>query len=381
MIVHTVNRIADLAPYQQRWDELAGDCPFRSWSWLTTWWKHYGHDHELLVLLVGDEPTQCRSKTGCQGNLPAPGKVTAILPVYVEVSRTRGRVLRLLGDGEVCSEHLDLLCDKGRAAEVVKQLARFLIGGADNWDAIQLTTMAENDRNLGLFVEELAANGCSLECRVGLNLWSIPLPATWEEFLAMQSKSHRKQLRQLKSRVLETGKARWVEVDDQAAFDRAWEVLIDLHQRRRQSLGEPGCFASPPWANFHREVALELLAVGRLRLSILELDNHPVAAEYHVAGCEATYAYQGGIDPDRVADEPGQLSLILCLERAIASGQQRFELLRGDEPYKPHWRAEPTATSDIEIISPRAWARWRYYSLSKIHRAGRLARQFANLLS
>jgi hypothetical protein len=381
MIVHIVNQIADLTRYEQRWDELAGDCPFRSWSWLTTWWKHYGADHELYVLLVADQSAACGPDLSCQLQAPESERVVAILPAYIETAHARGRILRLLGDGEVCSEHLDLLCSANSLADAVETLASFLMARSDHWDAFQLTTLAESKRNLGLFVRELATRQCHVDRQVGMNLWSIALPATWEKFLAMQSKSHRKQLRQLKSRVLETDQVRWTLVQDYASFDKAWEVLIDLHQRRRQSLGEPGCFASPAWANFHRDVALEMFAEGRLRLSVLELAGRPIAAEYHVAGSDATYAYQGGIDPDYVADEPGQLSLILCLERAIATGHKRFELLRGDEPYKPHWRASPTATSDIEVISPRTWARWRHYSWSNVRRAGRLVRQFANLLS
>lgn len=380
MIAQTIHQIADLTTYQQRWDELAGDCPFRTWSWLTTWWKHYGKSFDLCILLVGEESTAYETDTNCQPRPPVPENVVAILPAYIETTHARGRVLRLLGDGEVCSEHLDLLCDDARVAEVVKTLADFLIARAESWDAIQVTTLAEKDRHLGQLVHELDKRHHVHRCP-GMNLWSIPLPSTWDDFLAMQSKSHRKQLRQLKSRVLETDRVCWIEVHDQAAFERAWEVLIDLHQRRRQSLDEPGCFASPDWANFHRDVALEMLATGRLQLSILELDGCPIAAEYHLAGRDATYAYQGGIDPNHVADEPGQLSLILCLERAIAAGHKRFELLRGDEPYKPHWRAQPTATSDIDIISPRTWAYWRHYSWSSVRRAGRLVRQFANLLS
>jgi CelD/BcsL family acetyltransferase involved in cellulose biosynthesis len=134
------------------------------------------------------------------------------------------------------------------------------------------------------------------------------------------------------------------------------------------------------WANFHREVTQELLAIGRLRLSILELDHEPIAAEYHLASRDVTYAYQGGIDPNRCEEEPGQLSMILCVERAIAEGNSRFELLRGDEPYKAHWRAEPTATVNVQVISPRTLARWRHYSWSGLRRAGRLVRQFTNLL-
>jgi CelD/BcsL family acetyltransferase involved in cellulose biosynthesis len=381
MIVQLVNKISDLARYEQRWNELAVDCPFRSWSWLSTWWKHYGNDQELHVVLVTDQAAARGPDLPCLPLPLEPEKVVAILPAYIETTHAGGRVLRLLGDGEVCSEHLDLLCTASNKADIVKALAEDLMVRADNWHAIQLTALAESNRNLGLFVEELANRQCHVIRRSGMNLWSITLPATWEEFLVMQSKSHRKQLRQLKSRVLETAQARWIEVQDHSSFDRAWEVLIDLHQRRRQSLGEHGCFASPAWANFHREIALEMLAAGRLRLSVLELAGRSIAAEYHLADDTATFAYQGGIDPDHVADEPGQLSLILCLERAISAGHKRFELLRGDEPYKPHWRAQPMATNDVQIISPRAWARWRHYSWSSVRRAGRVIRQFANLLS
>jgi CelD/BcsL family acetyltransferase involved in cellulose biosynthesis len=381
MIVQAISDIADLAPYRHRWNALAGECPFRSWAWLSNWWKHYNAHHRLQVLLVAPEAVPCSSDCTRDRGLPHPDQLLAILPAYVEKSRQRGRVLRLLGDGEVCSEHLDLLCENQHAAEASGALAEHLTADPAGWDVIQFSTVVENNRNLGELVQKLTTRGCLVDRRAGANLWSIPLPGSWEEFLAMQSKSHRKQLRQLTSRVLETKRAQWIEVRDHSQFDSAWEVLIDLHQRRRQSLGEPGCFSSPRWANFHREVALELLAANQLRLSYLQLDHRPVAVEYHLADSNATYAYQGGIEPAQLDAEPGQLSLILCIERAIAAGQQRLELLRGDEPYKPHWRAEATPTSDLEIVAPRASARWRHYSWSSLRRASRMVRQFANLLS
>jgi CelD/BcsL family acetyltransferase involved in cellulose biosynthesis len=383
MFVKAITQLADLLPYQQRWDELAGDCVFRSWLWLSTWWNHYGQECELYVLLVFSDETE----SNCSGDFPCRAPelnlrtLVGILPAYRTTSCTQGRVLRLLGDGEVCSENLDLLCEPARTAKVANALTAYLTSHAEDWDVLRLCTVAEAERNLGPLLKALTATECDATRRPGANCWSIPLPGTWEEFLAMQSKSHRKQLKQLKSRVLESPRAQWFSVEDASQFDVAWEVLIDLHQRRRQSLGEPGCFASPMWANFHRQAARELLAAGQLRLSILELDRQPIAAEYHLAGNSATYAYQGGIDPDRRDEEPGQLSMIHCIDRAISEGHQHFELLRGDEPYKAHWRAEPTATVDIEVVSPRMLARVRHYSWNGLRSAGRLVRQFTNLLA
>lgn len=381
MYVKTFDNFADLQNYRSRWEELAGDCVFRSWVWQSTWWKHYESDHQLKVLLVFDDEfnTTCASTSNCQA--PEPEKLVGILPLYAETSHTLGQVLRLLGDGEVCSEHLDLLCEPSHASEVALTLTEYLSSHADDWDCLSVDTVAENDRHLGLLFTTAAEAGCEVVRSTGVNLWSIPLPATWEDFLAMQSKSHRKQLRQMKSRILESERTHWLPVSQMNQFELAWDRLIDLHQLRRESLGEPGCFASPTWANFHREVAQELLTSGQLRLSILELDGQPAAAEYHLASSTATFAYQGGLDPERRHDEPGQLSMILCVERAIAEGHQRFELLRGDEPYKAHWRAEPTPMVDVTVVSPRTISRLRHYSWNSLRRAGRLVRQFTNLLS
>ena len=88
-------------------------------------------------------------------------------------------------------------------------------------------------------------------------------------------------------------------------------------------------------------------------MSWMELDGTPAAAEYHLADSAATYAYQGGVDPDRLDEEPGRLSTILCLRHAIEEGHRQLDFLRGDEPYKAHWRATPRATYDYRVIPNR----------------------------
>jgi CelD/BcsL family acetyltransferase involved in cellulose biosynthesis len=179
--------------------------------------------------------------------------------------------------------------------------------------------------------------------------------------------------------VLESGRATWHLVTDPTEFDVVWETLIDLHQRRRKSLGEPGCFASPTWAAFHRDVARALLDEGALRLSWLELDGIPAAAEYHLAGSRTTFAYQGGVDPTRLDEEPGRLSTIRVIQHALAEGHARMDFLRGDEPYKAHWRAELRATWRWQAAAPRTWANVRRQTWAGARRVGRLARQVAGL--
>ena len=102
-----------------------------------------------------------------------------------------------------------------------------------------------------------------------------------------------------------------------------------------------------------------MLARGGLRMSWLELDGTPAAAEYHLADSHATYAYQGGVDPDRLDEEPGRLSTIFCLRKAIDENHRQLDFLRGDEPYKAHWRATPRATYTFRVSPNRRLARLR----------------------
>ncbi|QEG35638.1 GNAT family N-acetyltransferase [Bythopirellula goksoeyrii] len=391
MNIKRVEQFEDLLEYQERWDELAGGCVFRCWTWLSTWWKHYGVDldsRKLTVLLVFEDSAETNSARNeanfvatTQDYCRTPQALLGILPCYLESTRWQGNVLHMLGDGEVCSEHLELLCVENDADRVAESIAQYLASEASSWDTWNLDVLDEESTVLGKALAKLKNRGSHISRQLGPNCWSIQLPATWDEFLAMQSKSHRKQLRRLDSRVLQSDRASWHLVESETEFDQAWETLIDLHQRRRQSLGEPGCFASRQWAAFHRDVARQLLKSGKLRLSVLELDGEAIAAEYHFAAADILYVYQGGLDPDRCEEEPGRLSMIRCVQQAIAEGQQEFDLLRGDEPYKPHWRAIPRQTVNIQVVSPRIRARWRSLSSSGLRNAGRLLNQFANLLS
>lgn len=341
---------------RESWDALSGGVVFRSFDWLESWWRHYGEGdprRELCIVLVSQREEE--------------GRVVAIAPWYRERSLARGSVLRWLGSGEVCSDHLTLLTDKPASADAIAgaiagAIADHLVDRKD-WDQLQLEGVDQGDTLVESLAASLLARECAVRERVAGNCWAIDLPTDWEAFLAMQSKSHRKQLRQADQRVLSSDRAVWHLVTTTEEFIQGWEVLVHLHQRRRQSLGEPGCFASRRFTKFHREVAQRLLATGRLRLSWLELDGTPAAAEYHFAGTDTTYAYQGGVDPERLTEEPGRLSNIATLQQAIAEGHQSFDFLRGDEPYKAHWRATPRGTIDWRIAAPRHAARWRLRSL------------------
>jgi CelD/BcsL family acetyltransferase involved in cellulose biosynthesis len=174
------------------------------------------------------------------------------------------------------------------------------------------------------------------------------------------SKSRRERVRQLHRRQFDTGRAVTRRADSAAEVRDGFNILVDLHQRRRESLGESGCFSDPAFGSFLSEAALRFSDLGQLRLQWVELEGRPVAAQIDFAGAETSYHYQSGIDPTIPRERPGWLGTSAALKFAIEDGFTHFDFLRGDEPYKSHWRAEPVETFNIRVAGDSTSSRLRH---------------------
>lgn len=354
MQVECITRWDELAGLATHWNALARGVPFRSWAWLGGWWRHYGAEEfgnrRLLVLAVYDDANEC----------------IGLAPWFTEDMPGRGKVVRFLGSGDVCSDYLSILCLPGREAVIAGLLAQWMCGysrsgGRSVWNAIELGGVDAGDFVTQRFIDKMRQCGSFVDCRPGPNCWRVELPATWSDYLSLLSKSHRKQVRRLERRLFRSGRAVLRTVVQPADLHRGLDVLADLHGRRRGDFGETGAFADERFTAFHREVTEQLLADDALRLSWIELDGRPVAAEYQVVGNHVVYAYQSGIDPASLDLEPGRLAMMATLRRAIENRFRSFDLLRGDEPYKAHWRGRPRASMEVSIFSSQGadWLKHR----------------------
>lgn len=362
--VRAIQTVAELQSLAKSWEDLAEGVPFREPTWLLTWWKHFG-DGEW-----GRPARRLFSAVVEDGK-----RLVAVAPWYIEWTTWGGSVVRPLGTGAVCSDHLTVVCRRGEEPEAAALLADHLCRTAhDEWDRFDFDGASFGDRALAYFFQAFEACGAHVERRPGVNCWRIGLPDTWEGYLAMLSKSHRKQLRRIAAHAVETPRFVWRTTTRAEELERDWATFVELHQRRRTSLGELGCFADPNFTGFHDEVARRFLERGRLQLNCLEFDGRPIAAEYNLVGRNVLYAYQSGLEPDALEHEPGRMAAVCVIRNAIAAGFKHYDLLRGDEAYKAHWRAKPFPTQNISFAAPRRASRWRFVlrqQARKLHAAFR----------
>jgi CelD/BcsL family acetyltransferase involved in cellulose biosynthesis len=344
--VEPLTNAGALAGLADSWNALAGDVPFRRWEWLEAWWRHYRRKGmELFVLSVRDDD----------------GELVGLAPWYLSRSNGAGRVVRFLGSGQVCSDELTIFSAPGCGDVVAQHIARWLSSdSAGLWDAIVLDGVRADDEWLNSLAGAMASRGHAVHRRERVGAWRLELPDDWATYTMRLSKSRRRGVRTIEKHYFDPGLVACKSVEREDQLEHGLAILRELHQRRRVSLGDPGCFASPCFDGFLTETARRFHELGQLRLHWVELDGRPVAAQFDIVSGDTCYLYQSGIDPDAIQDKPGWLIQIAALRWAIDQRLRAVDFLRGDEPYKSWWRAERRGLSELRIVGRGATARARY---------------------
>ena len=131
-----------------------------------------------------------------------------------------------------------------------------------------------------------------------MNCWRSEVRGSWDDYVKnIGSRNRRRKVRDLKKKYIDTGRADFSYAKTQAEFNDYFEMLVDLHQRRRQSLGEPGCFAAPEFSGLLKEVSQKFFDNKKLLLSQLKVDGEPACNEYRIRGREDSLHVPNGHGP------------------------------------------------------------------------------------
>jgi CelD/BcsL family acetyltransferase involved in cellulose biosynthesis len=175
---------------------------------------------------------------------------------------------------------------------------------------------------------------------------------SWDEYLAARSRQFRSQLgRKLRSlrrehdvRFRRTRRLEEVPAD--------LLTLFRLHDARWVERSESSALADPEIRTFHLEFAAAAFERGWLRLTVMEVDEVPIAALYGwLIGGRWSY-YQAGFDPAWSRQSPGFLLLAETIKEAIEDGASEYDMLLGDEAFKRRFATSSRAVRTI-LLAPR----------------------------
>lgn len=297
------------------WQSAPSATPFQSPAWLIPWWQAFAPG-ELCVV------TARRN-----------GRLVGLAPLYIESGPLGRRVLPL---GLSTSDYLDVLLDEPLADAAGAALCRHLCRSAGAWEEWELADLPPRAAALGL----PCPAGCSESRERSTACMVLALPGTGDELAAALPRRQRRNINMAHNRAERRGTVAILEAERANLVPLLGE-LVRLHRERWSLRNEPGVLADPRVIQFHEMTARRLLNARLLRLYAVRIGDRIAGVYYGFQHRERAYAYLMGFDPEFAYVSPGTILLAHALGRAIREGARELDFLRGEEPYKFGWGAEP----------------------------------------
>jgi len=337
-------RIKELSEYNQfvdlreQWDDVLkkskDDELFSTWEWLSTWWKHYGKERELKILLAED------------GN-----KIVSIAPLMFSVYKMLGfklRKIEFLG-----TEHTDyrnfILAE--RHAESLKRFLGYL--NKLDWDCLELREIPETAESIAFLRGILGKTHVHNES-VSSTCFYVPLSSSWDVFVKELSGNMRRNLRRRMRRLEEVYKVGFKMQNGIDSLEQDMRAFFNLHQKRWRSRGFQGSFgADPRFQNFLLDVSKCFAEKKWLNLSFLTVNDEPISAALCFEYNKTIYYYHPGFDPAYSKFGVGNLLIMYLIQDSIQKGIEKFDFLMGAEAYKRDWASLSRHNLEVRCVQNR----------------------------
>ncbi|MFE2526750.1 GNAT family N-acetyltransferase [Streptomyces sp. NPDC059382] len=320
------------AALEEPWNRLVRGCPtatpFQSHAWLHSWWLSYGKEGRLRLVLVrrGEELVG----------------VAALMLVHRPLP-----LLVPLGGG--ITDYFDVLVAPEHAGQVVPALARGLHRAARG------AVVDLREVRPGAVAETLFREWPGARARL-TDSTCMELPALPFDELVRRMPSSGAQRVRAKLRKTDAAGIEEHDVTEQEV-PRAVRTLLRLHEKQWRGRGVTPEHLKPRFAEHLTRAVRRMVRVGEGRLTEFRLDGNVVAANVTLLSSALSGGYLYGADPDLRDRKVDIATLLLRHEagRALAEGRPVVSFLRGNEPYKNHWRPE-TVVNQRFLLATNALA-------------------------
>jgi CelD/BcsL family acetyltransferase involved in cellulose biosynthesis len=307
---------------------------FQSWGWIGCWLR--------------DLPPERQPRA----TIATRGEKVVGLGVFLAHCERRhwivpARTLRLHESGEpaldsLYIEHNGLLAERTQAPAVWAAVLG-LLTRAGGWDELALAGLSR--RTATLCAGAARAHGLDLvvrQQRRSAHLDLEGLRRSGRAFADLLSHNTRHQLARARRLYAAIGP---LSLHSACTADEALamlEQLKALHQKSWRRRGQPGCFATPFFETFHRDLIRDRFRHGETQLLRAAAGSRPVGYLYNFAYGDRVYAYQSGFD--YAADgrlKPGLVTHALAIEQAMRDGFAIYDFMAGENRLKAslasHW--------------------------------------------
>ena len=351
-----INDIAKLSEVEDIWAELLAQTEgadfFRTAQWLKVYWKHFGSDKQVKILLVQD------------GDRPV-----GILPLVVSTREKRAGQFRVV---EFPMDYWGSFYGPVGPApqEALRAGLEYLMTQPRDWDYIDLHWLpgdqpSVESTDFTRHEEDIIA--------------VADLSAGWDGYWASRSRNWRSNCRRNIKKVEAAGEMEFIRYrplgKEHGEGDPRWDLFEAMQQIAicswQADSTDGTTMTHTEIARFLRDMHIAAAASGNLDLNLLYLNGKPVAFNYN-------YHYRGYVSSLRLGFDPevGKLGVGTALTHAMLQdscqrGDHTFDFLPGSHEVKRPWQTHlkpsvrfehlPANSPRVQLLRAARWlrSRWR----------------------
>ncbi len=343
--VQVLREERDWAALESRWDELLLDTPdhtvFQSYSYQRLWWRHFGGDGELFIVLIVRN-----------------GLVQGIAPLQIRMTSHFGRYCRRLSFiGSRWEVDRPTLLFPAGSSTLIPVLARFLAQRSDRWDFCELHEQATSSESLIGLEEAFRSLGHVVGRSRDSNCPYLTLRGSWKEFLAGKSQTFRKNLKTAARKLGEFGELQYRVYDDPAAVLKQLETYRDIEARSWKAGEGVGVSRDSDYFAFYRALADAFGRKGAFTVRLLTVNGKPIAGTFGLAYDGVYYSLQIAHDREFSRCSPGTYLEALEMEECFSRGYREYEFLGGFLNNKSRWTSTSRYTTQLHVYRPTPFFR------------------------
>lgn len=314
--------------HRRGWRELVQADPagsfFHTPAFLKLYWEEFGKTPEHLLLAFAEEDD------GSQ--------VGAVAFERIE------ETLRFLGGTEI-TDYMGPVGLPERQDAMAKELWTALLA-RDDWAEADLRGLLEDQPWFGLLRDSANAQGLVVrEDEDGVAPF-LPLPGSWDEYLAGLSSKYRHEIKRKARKLTEEAGAFRIVTADEGTLVPLLDRFVELH---RTSEGPKGVFMVPGMEIFFRRLGEAFCADGVFKLTFIEVGGQLAAGTIGFVWGGTSYLYNSAFDRSWGTLAPGMVLVGEDIRLAIEEGCSGFDLLKGDYRYKYRFGSSPRAVKRLVV--------------------------------
>jgi CelD/BcsL family acetyltransferase involved in cellulose biosynthesis len=325
-----VREDAEFDGLAREWNELlrvsASDTPFLRHEYARTWWSTRGGGewpHAQLCIVTRRAPD---------------GRLLGVAPMFLMNSDNGEATLRLIGSIEI-SDYLDVIARESELPQLLKDVVAFLTSDeAPRWTVVALDNLLEDSPTLPLLRDVASRHGLVYREAPGEVCPYVALPRTWDEYMSGLEANRRKEFRRALRGVEDlSDDCRVRFTSAQSKLDEDMELLFALMAPCDDDdalVTAKETFLTGAMRAHMKAMARAANDAGWLQLAFLEIHGEVAAADLAFCYGNRLWAYNGAISSQFREYAPGKVLTLHLMRRAIESGLERFDFLRGNEAYK-----------------------------------------------